>query len=261
MGSISEVHGEVKSSIRTLQLLNLLSNYKDGISFTEIQRTLDIPKSSLSVLLSTIEKEKWIEHDKSVNLFKLGIVAWETTQRFMNNQQLVDIGESYITELRNELDSAVQIAVLRGCDILYLAQINTDPSFELPSRVGVRVPAQATALGKSLLVDLSEKEIYELFKNVDFKKYNEATLKNVDELVDEISRVKAQGFSESNGELVERFYCVAAPVRDASGKVVAALSSTIPKRYLTSKPITKEKMIDSATKEAGLLSRELGYRL
>jgi IclR family KDG regulon transcriptional repressor len=179
----------------------------------------------------------------------------------MNNQRLVNVAEEYVTELRNELDSAVHLAVLRGRDILYLTQINTDPGFELPSRVGARLPAQATALGKSLLADLDEEEIYELFKNVNFKKYNEATLENVDELIEEIAQVKVQGYSESNGEFMERLYCVAAPVRDISGKIVAALSSTVLKKYLTSKPITKEKMMESVTKEAGLLSRELGCRL
>ena len=53
--------GEVKSSVRTLQILKLLSTHQHGLTFTEIQRSLDIPKSSLFVLLSTIQQEKWIE--------------------------------------------------------------------------------------------------------------------------------------------------------------------------------------------------------
>jgi len=69
--------------------------------------------------------------------------------------------------------------------------------------------------------------------------------------------VRANGYSESNGELVERFYCVAAPVTDSTGMVVAAISSTVPKRYLADKRITKEKMRSCVQDEARQVSEEL----
>ena len=65
-------HGEVKSSVRTLQILKLLSSHQAGLTFTEIQKHLDIPKSSLFVLLSTIQQEKWIEFNAKTNRFTLG---------------------------------------------------------------------------------------------------------------------------------------------------------------------------------------------
>jgi DNA-binding IclR family transcriptional regulator len=249
--------GEVKSSVRTLQILKLLSSYQNGLTFTEIQKYLEIPKSSLFVLLSTIQQEKWIEFDAKSNRFTLGIQAWESTQQYLNSSQLISVAESHITELMNDLHSAVHLAVLSGVDALYLAQIKSDRSFDLPSKVGVRLPAQATALGKSLLTGYSDEEIKSIFKNLVFKKYNSATIGSLDELLAEVSKVRTNGYSESNGELVERFYCVAAPVTDRTGKVVAAISSTVPKRYLADKRVTKERMRMCVQDEARQVSEEL----
>lgn len=251
------VQGEVKSSVRTLQILKLLSSHQAGLTFTEIQRYLEIPKSSLFVLLSTIQQEKWIDFDSKVNRFTLGIQAWESTQQYLNSNHLIAIAESHITEMMNDLHSSVHLAVLSGCDALYLAQIKSDSSYDLPSRVGVRLPAQATALGKSLLTGYSDEEIKVIFKNSIFKKFNSSTISNLDELLKEVNKVKIQGFSESNGELVERFYCVAAPVTDGSGKVVAAISSTVPKRYLEKKIVTKDRMRECVQDEARQVSEEL----
>jgi IclR family transcriptional regulator, KDG regulon repressor len=249
--------GEVKSSVRTLQILKLLSSHQAGLTFTEIQKYLEIPKSSLFVLLSTIQQEKWIEFNPKANKFTLGIQAWESTQQYLNSSQLISIAESHITEMMNDLHSSVHLAVLSGADALYLAQIKSDRSYDLPSRVGVRLPAQATALGKSLLTGYNDEEIKIIFKNSVFKKFNSSTIGNLDELLKEVHKVKIQGFSESNGELVERFYCVAAPITDRVGKVVAAISSTVPKRYLEQKVVTKDRMQECVQDEARQVSEEL----
>jgi DNA-binding IclR family transcriptional regulator len=249
-------HGEVKSSVRTLHILKLLSSHQHGLTFTEIQKSLDLPKSSLFVLLSTIQQEKWIEFDAKENRYTLGIQAWESTQQYLNSSQLISIAESHITDMMNDLHSSVHLAVLSGCDALYLAQIKSDRSYDLPSRVGVRLPAQATALGKSLLTGCSDEEIRKLFGNTVFKKFNSLTIGNLEDLLKEVDKVRLQGFSESNGELIERFYCVAAPVTDRSGKVVAAISSTVPKRYLEEKKITKDQMKQRVQVEARQVSEE-----
>lgn len=249
--------GEVKSSVRTLQILKLLSSHQAGLTFTEIQKYLEIPKSSLFVLLSTIQQEKWIEFDAKANRFTLGIQAWESTHQYLNGSQLISIAESHITEMMNDLHSSVHLAVLSGCDALYLAQIKSDRSYDLPSKVGARLPAQATALGKSLLTGYSDDEIKAIFKNSVFKKFNSSTIGSLDQLLKEVNKVRIQGFSESNGELVERFYCVAAPVTDGNGKVIAAISSTVPKRYLEEKKITKVRMQECVQDEARQVSEEL----
>ena len=248
--------GEVKSSVRTLHILKLLSSHQHGLTFTEIQKSLDLPKSSLFVLLSTIQQEKWIEFDAKENRYTLGMQAWESTQQYLNSSQLISIAESHITDMMNDLHSSVHLAVLSGCDALYLAQIKSDRSYDLPSRVGVRLPARATALGKSLLTGCSDEEIRKLFGNFVFKKFNSLTIGNLEDLLKEINKVRLQGFSESNGELIERFYCVAAPVTNRSGKVIAAISSTVPKRYLEEKKITKDRMKQCVQDEARQVSEE-----
>ena len=249
--------GEVKSSVRTLQILKLLSIHQHGLTFSEIQKSLDLPKSSLFVLLSTIQQEKWIEFHSKDSRYTLGIAAWESAQQYLNSSQLISIAESHITDMMNDLHSSVNLAVLSGCDALYLAQIKSDRTYDLPSKVGVRLPAQATALGKSLLTGCSDDEIRSMFKNLVFKKFNSSTISNLEDLVKEVNKVKLQGYSESNGELVDRFYCVAAPVTDGSGKVVAAISSTVPKSYLEQNKISKSRMRECVQDEAQQVSEEL----
>lgn len=250
---------DVKSAIRTIEVIELLSHHKDGLSFTEIQNLMNIPKSSLFVLLSTIQKEQWISFDVKTKCFRLGIKAWEITQRFITNLYFAKQAETHLIELRNLLNTAAHLAVLERSDVLYLAQTKADNSYDLPSDVGARLPATATALGKSLLSGLEEEEILDLYKNREFKKFTEATITGVDELLSVISQTRDQGFSESNGDFVQRFFCIASPVRDSTGKVVAAISCTTPKKDLDSKKITKARMTEAVIKEAHSLSSQLGW--
>jgi len=250
-------HSDVKSSLRTLQILKVLSKHPRGLRFSELQRQTNIPKSSLFVLLSTIQNEQWIEFSKLTSKYTLGIQAWESTQHYMNQNKLVLIAESHITEMMTDLHVAGHLAVLSGRDVLYLAQITPDSSYELPSRVGSRLPAQATALGKSLLTGFTDNEIVDLFKDHAFVKYNPHTTNSIKTLLAEVSRVRQSGYAESNGEIVENVYCAAAPIQDDRNKVVAAISSTVTTESISNRKISKSALQEYVKEQASKISDEL----
>jgi IclR family acetate operon transcriptional repressor len=240
-----------------LRILKVLAQSPQGLTFSELHRKVNIPKSSLFGLLSTIQYEQWINFDKASKRYSLGIEAWESTQTYMNQNRLILIAESHIAEMTADLHAAGHLAILSGKEVLYLAQIKPDSSYDLPSRVGVRLPAQATALGKSLLSGFSETDVVNLFKDHPFIKYNEQTTDSLNALLADVARVKKLGYSESNGEIVENVYCVAAPIQDSKRNVVAAISSTVSMETLAQKKLMKPMLREYVKTQAAEISKEL----
>jgi len=224
---------DVKSASRVIQILELLSHHRDGLTFTQLHNKLQIPKSSLSALLTTVEKDRWIEYDPGNRTFKTGLRAWETSQRFVRHLHLAESAEEHLIYLRNSLDMTVHLAIRDGRDVVYVSQMKANTERDLPSHVGGRLPACATALGKALLGALSNEELLKMYDKVQLQRFTEYTTTDLGALAIEIQESKARGFAQANGDFKRDIFCVAAPIRNSSNQIVAAISCTISKKEMS----------------------------
>lgn len=249
---------DVKSASRVIQILELLSHHRDGLTFTQLHNKLGIPKSSLSALLTTVGKDRWIEYDPMNKTFKTGLRAWETSQRFVHHLELAESAEEHLIYLRNSLNMTVHLAIRDARDVVYVSQMKANTERDLPSHVGGRLPASATALGKALLGGLSHDELVKMYNKVQLQRFTEYTITDFGALATEIQDSKARGFAESNGDFKRDVFCVAAPIRSKSNQVVAAISCTIPKKEMSYLDSITERIREVVMEQAEEISQEMG---
>jgi DNA-binding IclR family transcriptional regulator len=217
----------VKSADRVLAILEYLA--KEGqASFGAIVRDLGLPLSSAHQLLQTILSRGFIELDQSTRLFRLGFRLWEVAQSYAMTDDVVSLAQPLMDELTAVTTETVQLARLEGLDNVYLAISESPHPIKLVSSVGKRLPAHATGLGKVLLAGLDDDELDRRLSGVTLARFTERTITDRKVLLGELKRVRSRGFGYDNEEYVIGCRCVAAPVRDAADRVVAAMSVSVP---------------------------------
>ncbi len=219
--------GQVKSADRILAIFEYLAAHRDA-SFGSIAADLDLPNSSAYQLLQTALRKGFLELDPESRRYLIGIRLWEVAQAYPIAATLVALAQPLMDDLADRTMETVQLARLDGLENVYLAIAESPHPMKLVSKVGGRLPAHATGLGKALLAGLSDDELASRLKGVHLGSFTDKTISDRNQLVAEISRVRASGFSEDNEEYIIGCRCVAAPVHDRSSRTIAAMSVSVP---------------------------------
>jgi len=156
------VPASVKSADRTVELLELLSHTDEPLTLSEIHRELSYPKSSLYVLLRTLVARGWVETDRRGTGYSIGVRALLVGTAYLDRDPVIRAATRVLEQLRAEVDETVHLARLDGADVVYLASRESAHHLRLTSRVGRRLPAHVTSLGKALLAERTDDEVDEL---------------------------------------------------------------------------------------------------
>ena len=253
-----ELSGTVKSARRVLEILELLGSKVDGLTFPQIVEQLELPKSSLHALLGTMVGMGWLAFDDGARTYRIGVRAWEVGQGYVRARDLALIADPHLRAVREELNETVQLGVLDDVDVLYIAKVESDRPFRLVSRVGMRLPAWATGLGKVLLASLPADELRQRMAKIKFVRFTETTVRDMDQLELVLERIRAEGIGRDEGEYTAFVYCVAVPVRDQSGAVVAAMSCTLPEPPHR-RPGGEDHLAEVMRRHGAELSKSLGW--
>jgi DNA-binding IclR family transcriptional regulator len=145
---------KVKSAVRTVELLEYLAARQDEPArIREISAALDMPRSSAHALLRTLMAQGWVRSDDSGTLYGIGIRALLVGTGYLDSDRYLPMITPFLDDLRQELDETFHLGRLDGSDVVYLATRESRQYRRTASRVGRRLPAHATALGKALLAD------------------------------------------------------------------------------------------------------------
>jgi IclR family transcriptional regulator, KDG regulon repressor len=219
----------VKSAARALDILELLGRKDKALTLTEISVALRLPKSSTYLLLQTLVHRGYLEAHTSAGPFQLGLKVIELAGTRAGRTHFLQQFPSVARDVVATCEETVQLAILDGREVVYLAKQDGTRPVRLVSSVGRRLPAHATALGKVLLASLPDAQLHSLFSGYCLVQMTPRTIDSLDALMQEVSRVRTQQYAVDDEEAVEDLHCFAAPVRDASGRVVAAISVSVPK--------------------------------
>lgn len=144
----------VKSAVRTVELLEYLAARHDRPArIREISAALDLPRSSAHALLRTLMAQGWVRCDDSGTLYGIGIRALLVGTSYLDGDPYLPIITPFLDELSQELDETFHVGRLDGPDVVYLATRESRQYHRATNRVGRRLPAFATALGKALLAE------------------------------------------------------------------------------------------------------------
>jgi DNA-binding IclR family transcriptional regulator len=218
----------VKSAERALEILELVAAAERPLTTSDIGRALGYPRSSLHGLLQTMTKRHWLELVDSERAYALGIRTWEVGHSYLRAIELADRAQPFMQRLRDQLDETIQLAMLDGRYNVYIGKVTGTQRLILASEVGRRLEAHATGIGKVLLAGLGDDELDRLFDGVTLERFTEHTVPDYEALKVELEAIRNRGYGTDDEEYTAGVRCVAAPVRDASGAVVAAMSVSVP---------------------------------
>lgn len=216
----------VKSAQRTLEILEHLAGAQEPCALGEIARDLEIPKSSLHVILRTMQDKGWVETDGTGHRFRLGVRALQPGVTYVETDDVATLAGDTLDWLVDSLDETVHLGRLDGSDIVYLAKRESSQALRMFSAVGRRLPAYATALGKAILAGLPEEELSEHLPPT-LEALTRNTITERRELDLELASIRARGYALDNQENSDGICCVgvALPIADPPQD---AISCSIP---------------------------------
>src|SRR5437764_13748526 len=154
--------GPVKSALRTVELLEYFAGHRGLHSLAELQQSLGYPKSSLYMLLRTLTDLGWVETDSTGTLYGIGLRALLVGTSYIDGDHIVRAARETLDWLAETTTETVHLARLDGTDVVYLTTRESQHYLRPMSRVGRRLPAHTTSLGKALLAERTDQQVREM---------------------------------------------------------------------------------------------------
>ncbi len=248
----------VQSLERAFDILEILSHEKDGLALTEIGRRLGLHKSTVYSLLATLGQRGYVEKVSDTGGYKLGLEFIGLSSLYLNNLDLKVEANPYLMRLSQETGKTVFLAILQGREVVYIDKAETFSSLRKYSIIGQRNPVYCTGLGKALLMTMEDDAIRELLSGASFEKLTPATATDVETLLRRVADGRDKGWVLDDREIEDDVKCIAAPVRDYTGKAIAAISVSwdIHAQADTDIEATARRVVATAIS----VSRRMGYR-
>lgn len=226
-------------------------------SFSQIHQALDLPKSSTYTLLGAMVTHGLLRLDHD-GKYWLGLRLYELGNRAVASFDIKREAMPILYELREKTQLTCHLSVLQGREAIYLAKLESPQSVIVRSWTGKRVQLHCSALGKALLAWKDEAELDQIFPQEALPVFNAATPATRSELKRLLQQTRERGWAIDNGEEVPEVRCLAAPVRDAQGEVMAAISASGVSYQI---PDSRLEELAILVRAAGIaLSRTLGYQ-
>lgn len=242
---------------RALALIQLFTHGRPELRVSDLVRLSGLGQSTVSRLLTTLESQGYVERNAQTGLYSLGRGLVTLAGVVLNQSPVHREARQIAQELACRLGLGANVAIREDSRLFYLLNFEGPLAPRASTLVGQHVPLHATALGKALLCELPDEELERL---VDERpaRYTPHTLTTRAALSAALTRVREQGYATEVEELAFGRACVAAPVRDRSSAVVAALSVSGPLSAMDL-PAREKILAGHAVEAADLISVGLGY--
>ncbi|MFE0463410.1 IclR family transcriptional regulator [Kitasatospora sp. NPDC058965] len=206
----------------------LLAELAEGErSLDQLAGLLGVHKTTVLRLLQSLEEGRLVHRD-AAHRYHLGAGLFALAGRALEQRPVRRIAAARLAELNAATGQTVHLAALEGDEVVYVDKYESRQPVRMYSRIGLPVPMHCAAVAKVLLADLPPARRQKLVAGLDFTPFTERTLTTPKALLAELARVAEQGWAQDRAEHEPFMNCVAAPVRDATGRVVAAASLSVP---------------------------------
>lgn len=212
---------------RGLRILSEFSRDNRTLSAPELARRFKLPRSTVFRLLTTLENLGFIERTNGGREYGLGVAVLRMGFEYLASLSLNELGLPLLDRLSGEVRYPCNLVVRDGRSIVYVAKVSPPSHFVSSVNVGTRLPAHATVLGRVLLGDLSLPELRDLYPEGHLQASSKKTPGTVTELFDLVQADRERGWVMGEGFFESNISTIAAPVRDHTERVVAALGMTV----------------------------------
>jgi DNA-binding IclR family transcriptional regulator len=210
-------------------VLDLFTTEHPEWRMTDIARALGTPKSSAHSLVSTLAEIGLLSVAPS-GRYRLGLNLLSLAERMRTSMDILKQAGPSMQELARSSRETVLLAMLDRNEVVYVERAEgTHPMVRLAGvQPGARVPAHCTAVGKVLLAYRDPGETRRFIRSADLRRFTAQTITDPEKLEDALIEVRARGYAIDHQEIVADIACIAAPVADQFGTVIAGLSISMP---------------------------------
>ncbi|GAB7389102.1 IclR family transcriptional regulator [Bacillaceae bacterium] len=248
----------VKSVDRAMQLLKLVAQKKEGCGVTELSNQMDINKSSVYRILSTLVKHGLIEQDPVSGKYRLSFGILELASSLLESLDLRTQAYPYLLELEKATNEVIHLVVLDQGEVVYIEKLEGNETLRMHSKVGRRAPVHCTGVGKAILAYLPAHEVDGILEKHGMARHTERTITDKGVLLQELRKIRQRGYALDEEENELGIQCVAAPIFDHRGQVIAAISVSGPTVRMSDE---RKRVLIQLVKDTGAkISRRMGYR-
>ena len=251
--------GNIRTVERAFGILALLSDGKPR-TLTDVSQAMEISTSTIYRFLNTLANLNYVERDPLTGEYHLGLACLELARAYQKHNDVRRLALPSLEKLRDETKETVHLGVLNNMEVVYLEKMQGLHAIGLmASRAGGRAPAYCTGLGKVMLAYHDEEEVRHYFEQNGLQRFTDATISDVDDLLSELGEIRAKGYGFDRGEHENEVRCIAAPIFDKSGDLVASISVSGP--FSRMDPVEENReLIQKVTSVTSRISRLLGYQ-
>jgi IclR family KDG regulon transcriptional repressor len=244
---------------RALEVLELFLDRTRSLSVPEIVARLRLPRTTAHELVRTLLESGYLAQvDDQPYRFTLGVRVFELGSAYAAQLDLAAEGQKVARKVAETCDETVQMAIRDGREAVFIAKVESSQTVRLVSVVGSRLPAHCTAVGKMLLSELSDEDLEALYENTEqLPGMTANSITSLRRLRQEMMGVRARDLAYDDCESNPDVRCVAAPVYGHKGKMVAAMSISVPVMRMNAR--RQEELATLVQRGAEELSRRLGY--
>lgn len=241
---------------KALDLIEQLATSRNGLTLTELSIRTNLPKSTVHRILSTYLVRHYLEQDEETSVYSLGQKFVEIASIYLNKIELKTEAAPIMHTLASSFDATCYLGVLENNEVMYLEKIEKFNSLRLYTNIGKREPVYCTAPGKMLLASMPREACDRIGESLQFKRFTTNTKMTYPEVKLDIEFARENGFALDNGEHTAGSSCIAVPVYDYTGNVIAALSLSGPGLLQKNKI---ESLYTQLQAGALTLSQRIGY--
>lgn len=243
---------------RGMQVLDVFLEARAPLRLEQICAYTNLPKSTaFRIVVNLLHGQYLVETEAG---YWLGLKMLQFGALVEEKLDLKQQAIPFLRQLRNQVNETVHLAVLDDeLRVVYLEKLSTNRAVGLMmSRIGLTAPMHCTGLGKVMAAFRPETEIEQWLHTHGLKAITPATITDETAFVEELRKIRSRGYAIDNNEFEAGVRCVAAPIRDRSGNVIAAVSISGPESRMP-EPLVNSPMAKSVVETARRISKALGY--
>ncbi|HEX4762905.1 MAG TPA: IclR family transcriptional regulator [Usitatibacter sp.] len=243
----------VANSIRLTKAFSE-NEYEMGIS--ALASRLGLAKSTVHRLATTLVEYDILEQNRETGKYRLGLALFELGTLVRRKMDTASESRAQMYSLAEMTGETVQLAVFDHLSVLYIRILESRQAVRMSTIAGSRAPAHCTSVGKVLLAH-QPPELVKQVTEQGLKRFTTSTIVDPAALTEELAAIRSKGYAIDDEEIEVGLRCVAAPIRNHTGRVIAAISVAAPVQRMTKKNV--QTTAPTVVAAADAISRRLGY--
>ena len=257
LGESADVKNQVPSVARALDILELIEARQRGASLRDVEERLGIPRATAFRIIKTLEERGYLFKNGTAGEYQLGVRAIALGSGLVDQDDVSQVAQRYMSELADQTGQTVQLGVLVQYQVMYVWQVKADAPISVIVPLRRPFPVNLSAGGKALVAHLPEAAQARFLERAELARNTEKTIHTPGAFAEELAKIRAQGYAVDDEEFARGVRCIAAPIRDRQGVVVASLGLTGQSSEINRKNIRE--LARQVAAMADRVSRALGH--